>query len=1085
MLGAIIGDIAGSRFEFDPTNDSNFEIFAPSSDFTDDTICTVAVMDAILHDRDFGECIHAWCRRYPDPMGGYGGRFAQWVWSDNPKPYGSYGNGAAMRVSPVAWASNNFEFKNLLDLAEKTAACTHNHPEGIKGAQTVALAIQYGIELPCYHPDFTQEHIKKLVERCAKFGGYNINIRKEDVENRFDETCQGTVPVALWIISESTSFEDAIRKAVSLGADADTLGAIVGSIAEAIWGIPEDMMMDALDYLPNEMKTVVLRFYSRFVRDSILRGYGDEGAARDLMLEEELREMQQKTADNDEMKEFQAVMFWKLGLGHMGKYFNGEDPMPDKSVMTFPTSWKIETMPETDISKLQVHITVSLKDMRILRKGHRSEAQEDHWFMYCTEDYIRYYRSWTGMCAFEAHYYMNEDGQFVIDKLTVNQDLAQFGVNGDEPALYLFMYLLVAEAGGPAQDAWQMYLAKWEKNYHKQRSVPSETEDKEKKERKNSPLKQEKKKQPHDTWYAGVEGHVCEGCIYTKGIRRWDDDPEKGIMGCGRLGYNSFRRNYTGGVCEYRKKDLYIPSEYEQKRKEEALRKRKEEEEQKLREYKRKKRLEKLEKEDGSYDRQLVKDFISEKLDGDVSRIAFFDYESLKDDSRFGNCKGYSFCVEKCDIVQAIQSVAFGEIWPGLTMDKIEDYTYTCNLINYSQYLFGANILDRYFKGMDKFRPTKEQFERAIRVWHLQNQIGNIWILPNGIDVDKDTYVYHGYADRWLKAVYDVMTGDRDANGAMKGILYKVRKQMAGYKGAEGFQQMAHGLMLDDYLDENGKPKQVLPYVWSMMKGLSKEKYFKAVDDYCSFMETFIPKRSRMIAERVRDVLSQDNMVQKRHIQQMLEEEDNNEYSKVGYRYFKMLQKLAKKKQNTDNSELFDVLNCMSLDEGYALGLKLAKHEGMGDESWFYIHQTDHSKETLDIPSPTGYEGDLGFSHMFVERNKMGAWQMYLFSIASTVLPVFWHGGYIRRDYIFKHEDLKDVISAHNGGLAPLYGIKDRISPMVKIYGGEATVQCCYWNDWEGLVRETTVVKFTENTVFCVEHKQSEVLFEYDCGICF
>ena len=111
MLGAIIGDIAGSRFEFDPTNDSNFEIFAPSSDFTDDTICTVAVMDAILHDRDFGECIHAWCRRYPDPMGGYGGRFAQWVWSDNPKPYGSYGNGAAMRVSPVAWAN---KIKNVL-----------------------------------------------------------------------------------------------------------------------------------------------------------------------------------------------------------------------------------------------------------------------------------------------------------------------------------------------------------------------------------------------------------------------------------------------------------------------------------------------------------------------------------------------------------------------------------------------------------------------------------------------------------------------------------------------------------------------------------------------------------------------------------------------------------------------------------------------------------------------------------------------------------------------------------------------------------------------------------------------------------
>ena len=104
MLGAIIGDIAGSRFEFNPTNDYNFEIFAAGSDFTDDTICTVAVMDAILHSKDFGESLHEWCRRYPDPTGAYGGRFYNWIHSRDPKPYNSFGNGAAMRVSPVAWA---------------------------------------------------------------------------------------------------------------------------------------------------------------------------------------------------------------------------------------------------------------------------------------------------------------------------------------------------------------------------------------------------------------------------------------------------------------------------------------------------------------------------------------------------------------------------------------------------------------------------------------------------------------------------------------------------------------------------------------------------------------------------------------------------------------------------------------------------------------------------------------------------------------------------------------------------------------------------------------------------------------------
>ena len=284
MLGAIIGDIVGSRWEFDPTNDYNFEWLSDENGFTDDTICTVAVADALLKGRDFGESIHEWCRRYPHPMGGYGGRFAQWVRSDNPLPYNSFGNGAAMRVSPVAWAAHDLEFKYLLPMAEKTAACSHNHPEGIKGAQTVALAIQYGIELPCYHPNFSQEHVKELVESCAKYAGYDINIKKENVINRFDETCQGTVPVALWIIGNSTSFEDAVRKAISLGADADTLGAIVGSIAEAIWGIPKEMQLEIMNYLPSDMKRIVLQFCRRYIKDSFLvAGYGDEGAAIDMM----------------------------------------------------------------------------------------------------------------------------------------------------------------------------------------------------------------------------------------------------------------------------------------------------------------------------------------------------------------------------------------------------------------------------------------------------------------------------------------------------------------------------------------------------------------------------------------------------------------------------------------------------------------------------------------------------------------------------------------------------------------------------------------------------------------------------------
>ena len=257
MLGAIIGDIIGSRWEFNPTNDYNFELFSEKNGFTDDTICTVAVADALLKGRDYGESIHEWCRRYPHPIGGYGGRFAQWVRSDNPLPYNSFGNGAAMRVSPVAHWFDTLD--EVLDAAAATAIPSHNHDEGIKGAQTVAMAIfkalQYGHEAPLY--------INNILEECLLFSDYDLDIRRADVVNRFDETCQGTVPVALWIISDSTSFEDAVRKAVSLGADADTLGAIVGSISEAIWGIPKEIEQATISCLTEEMKEVVEEFYIR------------------------------------------------------------------------------------------------------------------------------------------------------------------------------------------------------------------------------------------------------------------------------------------------------------------------------------------------------------------------------------------------------------------------------------------------------------------------------------------------------------------------------------------------------------------------------------------------------------------------------------------------------------------------------------------------------------------------------------------------------------------------------------------------------------------------------------------------------
>jgi len=284
MLGAIIGDIVGSRWEFNPTNDYNFEWLSSENGFTDDTICTVAVADALLKGKDFGESIHEWCRRYPHPMGGYGGRFSQWVRSDNPQPYNSFGNGAAMRVSPVAyWYEDKYQ---MLEAAANTARPSHNHPEGIKGAKTVAIGIHTALELRRGYDTLNEHDIDYIISRCTAISDYDIEINREDVLNKFDETCQGTVPVALWIISESTSFEDAVRKAVSLGADADTLGAIVGSIAEAIWGIPKEMQLEIMHFLPSDMRSVVLHFYKKCNRNCLVAGYGDEGAAIDMMPED-------------------------------------------------------------------------------------------------------------------------------------------------------------------------------------------------------------------------------------------------------------------------------------------------------------------------------------------------------------------------------------------------------------------------------------------------------------------------------------------------------------------------------------------------------------------------------------------------------------------------------------------------------------------------------------------------------------------------------------------------------------------------------------------------------------------------------
>lgn len=436
MLGAIIGDIVGSRWEFAPTNDYDFELFSEQNSFTDDTICTIAIADAILRGRDYGESLHDWCGRYLKPKGGFGARFRQWVESEHPQPYGSYGNGSAMRVSPIGmW----FSGKAVDEEAERSAVCTHNHPFGIKGAQCIASAVNAALDIGDglkSHPEMSKEILDMCVVCCNDYG-FASCIDLDDYRNRFDETCQGTIPPAFEILNFADDFEDAIRRAVCLGADADTLAAIVGSVAEHLWGIPEWMKARAMEYLTPEMRRVVFDFYAAL-----------EGREDYKPLRKELRSQQ-------------ALMHWKLGAGHMGRAFEGMDPMPPKDRAAKAEDWQVEDMPPGSAEWVCADFWLSPDEMALLRRGHIPEAQEDHWFMFCDGERIRYFRSWTGICALEGFYRL-EEGRYHVTSVRVNRQLGEFGVNGKGPACELFRYLVCCDAGGDGVSSWQSFIEAWE-----------------------------------------------------------------------------------------------------------------------------------------------------------------------------------------------------------------------------------------------------------------------------------------------------------------------------------------------------------------------------------------------------------------------------------------------------------------------------------------------------------------------------------------------------------------------------------------------------------------------------------------------
>lgn len=260
MIGAIIGDIVGSRFEWHNIKTKNFEFFNPRCFATDDSIMSLAVAKAILDCggdyRDLSEKTVYYMqkigRNYPDC--GYGGKFENWIFSDNPEPYGSFGNGAGMRVSACGFVARSLE--EAIDLSRRVTEITHNHPEGMKGAEAVAVAIYLA------RTGSSIEEIRDYIDKNY----YSLDFTLDSIRDsyKFNEICQDTIPQSIVAFLESTDFEDAIRNAISIGGDSDTLACITGGIAEAYWGVPEEMQKKAVTYLDDELLQILSEFENQY-----------------------------------------------------------------------------------------------------------------------------------------------------------------------------------------------------------------------------------------------------------------------------------------------------------------------------------------------------------------------------------------------------------------------------------------------------------------------------------------------------------------------------------------------------------------------------------------------------------------------------------------------------------------------------------------------------------------------------------------------------------------------------------------------------------------------------------------------------
>ena len=256
MIGAIAGDIIGSIYELNNIKTKEFPLFSPDCRFTDDTVLTIAVADVLLNGSSYTERFKDYCRRYP--YAGYGTNFRNWALSNQTEPYNSWGNGSAMRVSPIGFALEDLNF--VLAEAKRSAEVTHNHPEGIKGAQATAAAIFLA------RTEKSKKHIKSYIENTF---GYDLSFSLDQIrpnyQLQFDVSCQGSVPQAIVAFLESTDFADAIRNAISIGGDSDTIACIAGGIAQAFYGgVPEEIAQQASNILDKPLRQMTEGFMNEY-----------------------------------------------------------------------------------------------------------------------------------------------------------------------------------------------------------------------------------------------------------------------------------------------------------------------------------------------------------------------------------------------------------------------------------------------------------------------------------------------------------------------------------------------------------------------------------------------------------------------------------------------------------------------------------------------------------------------------------------------------------------------------------------------------------------------------------------------------